>query len=516
MKLICCINSADEFTKLPRIPADASGYGLILHLISSKEGVIARINHEEAIRGLPSFKLLHLESEVGGQLAKTVDIRTDCGYVVLISDDPAQLARDFDHIVSLQSSLFEVVGDRSALLSECEPGDDEGPPVIGEQPSMPAAETETETETVSTEKEGQEPLHSPSVESQNVGHERLVRSSEGDAVPSKRNLFADSVSVMQGGASSGSSGRKAAGNTSSNENDEEDDEGDDDEDDDDEEEEEEEEEDDDGENDDEVGVELRDKKVESFAADSGKDVGNDGGDDDDATNKEGENESADLGEVIIEPNGEEDVVIQQEVGELQSDLSNTNMSQLATTETEQRVESDDDVRAYLKPEDNNNHQYQEVEIEDIAHGDDKASLATAEAAATEAAAAAGLYVGQSQPTIIPQSSVIDVDSNAVHSPQQQIRSHPTAEELKTLSEVYAPRSSPLTAADMGAFRDKLWTRLSGVLASVRERALSVQARYPQYIVPASRLAIRACLVLAAYLVAAYGSAILVPIVSEFM
>jgi hypothetical protein len=53
-------------------------------------------------------KLLHLESSVGDELVKTVDIRTDCGYVLLVHDDPDVIARDYDHIVSLQSTMFEI------------------------------------------------------------------------------------------------------------------------------------------------------------------------------------------------------------------------------------------------------------------------------------------------------------------------------------------------------------------------------------------------------------------------
>jgi hypothetical protein len=53
---------------------------------------------------------LSIEPAIGDHVTKTVDIRTDCGYVLQYHDDPEVVQRDFDYIVGLQSSLFEVAG----------------------------------------------------------------------------------------------------------------------------------------------------------------------------------------------------------------------------------------------------------------------------------------------------------------------------------------------------------------------------------------------------------------------
>ena len=51
---------------------------------------------------------LYLEAAVGDTIAKTVDIRTDSGYVLLQHDDDAVVQRDFDRIVELQHTIYEV------------------------------------------------------------------------------------------------------------------------------------------------------------------------------------------------------------------------------------------------------------------------------------------------------------------------------------------------------------------------------------------------------------------------
>jgi hypothetical protein len=81
---------------------------MIVHLISSVEGTVSRINHEEEIRSLPSFVHMHLEPGIGDAIVKTVNIRTDSGYVLLQHHDPEVVEADFRRVVELQSTIFEV------------------------------------------------------------------------------------------------------------------------------------------------------------------------------------------------------------------------------------------------------------------------------------------------------------------------------------------------------------------------------------------------------------------------
>mmetsp|Transcript_3744 Transcript_3744/g.5113 ORF Transcript_3744/g.5113 Transcript_3744/m.5113 type:complete len:186 (+) Transcript_3744:143-700(+) len=46
--------------------------------------------------------------DVGDRVSKTVDIRTDSGYVLLCNDNNAQLQSDFEYIIQLQKTMFDV------------------------------------------------------------------------------------------------------------------------------------------------------------------------------------------------------------------------------------------------------------------------------------------------------------------------------------------------------------------------------------------------------------------------
>lgn len=85
-------------------------FGRILHLISTVEGKVKFIHHTDEIKALDSTILLNVEPEVGDYVTKTVNIRTDCGYVLQCHDDLSTVEKDYDRIVSLQSTLFDVWG----------------------------------------------------------------------------------------------------------------------------------------------------------------------------------------------------------------------------------------------------------------------------------------------------------------------------------------------------------------------------------------------------------------------
>lgn len=98
----------DKFRALPERPRELKGAGRILHLISHVEGQVEAINYMDLIKGLPSTLHLSIEPEVGGNVVKTVDIRTDCGYVLQYHEDPDVVRQDFDTILALQPTLFDI------------------------------------------------------------------------------------------------------------------------------------------------------------------------------------------------------------------------------------------------------------------------------------------------------------------------------------------------------------------------------------------------------------------------
>lgn len=81
---------------------------MIVHLVSRQEGVITAVNHLDTIRALPSVLHVEVPLNVGDVLVRTVDIRTDAGYVLLAHDDEDVLSADYKRVLELQDSLFEV------------------------------------------------------------------------------------------------------------------------------------------------------------------------------------------------------------------------------------------------------------------------------------------------------------------------------------------------------------------------------------------------------------------------
>lgn len=89
-----------------------------MHLVSKKKGIVTKINHEEEINAMDSVQLLEIEPKVGGEVVETVNIRTDSGYVLLENVDSEALQRDYDKILELQETMFEVEGDGTMAQAE--------------------------------------------------------------------------------------------------------------------------------------------------------------------------------------------------------------------------------------------------------------------------------------------------------------------------------------------------------------------------------------------------------------
>ena len=97
-----------KFQSLPIYPIRKKSAGLILHLVSYREGLVTAINHLEEINELASVILVDLDVEIGQSIVKTVDIRTDFGYVLLCHESEEQVLKDFNYIVQLQRTMIEV------------------------------------------------------------------------------------------------------------------------------------------------------------------------------------------------------------------------------------------------------------------------------------------------------------------------------------------------------------------------------------------------------------------------
>lgn len=102
-----------QWDSLPVYPRTRA-YGAILHFVSHVEGTISRIRHDvlEEIEGLPSVMDMHVYPqflEVGNEIQKTIDIRSDTGWAHLMNDDKEEFRRDYQRLVELMKEMFEVV-----------------------------------------------------------------------------------------------------------------------------------------------------------------------------------------------------------------------------------------------------------------------------------------------------------------------------------------------------------------------------------------------------------------------
>ena len=74
-------------------------------LLSINESALMEIQQMESVLDLEIYGFF---LERGNQLKKTVDIRTDCGWVQMVNPDSEAFARDYDRIIELMPTFFEV------------------------------------------------------------------------------------------------------------------------------------------------------------------------------------------------------------------------------------------------------------------------------------------------------------------------------------------------------------------------------------------------------------------------
>lgn len=87
--------------------------GAVVHLVCYQEGELVEIKDEilNEIESLPSVYAMEIYDHfqiIGNHIQKTIDIRSDCGWVHLINDDQDQFKKDYDRIVELMPLMFVV------------------------------------------------------------------------------------------------------------------------------------------------------------------------------------------------------------------------------------------------------------------------------------------------------------------------------------------------------------------------------------------------------------------------
>ncbi|KAL7539664.1 hypothetical protein ACHAXR_010057 [Thalassiosira sp. AJA248-18] len=106
-----------QWDSIPALPTTRA-YGAIVHFVSHVEGNISCIRHDvlEEIDSLASVMDMHVYPqflEVGNDIQKTIDIRSDTGWAHLMNDNKDEFQRDYERLVELMKDMFEVDEDTS-------------------------------------------------------------------------------------------------------------------------------------------------------------------------------------------------------------------------------------------------------------------------------------------------------------------------------------------------------------------------------------------------------------------
>lgn len=100
-----------QWDEIPNVPSTRA-FAAIVHLVCYKEGEVINIRDDllEEIQNMDSVYAMEIYDNfaVGERIEKTVDIKSDSGWVHLINDDEEQFKKDYDRIVELMPEMFAV------------------------------------------------------------------------------------------------------------------------------------------------------------------------------------------------------------------------------------------------------------------------------------------------------------------------------------------------------------------------------------------------------------------------
>jgi hypothetical protein len=101
-----------QWDTLPILPRTLA-HGAIVHFVSFVEGKISRIRFDiltemEDLDSVMDLEVYPQFLEVGNEIQKTVDIRTDTGWAHLMNDDEEKFKSDYERLVELMKLMFEV------------------------------------------------------------------------------------------------------------------------------------------------------------------------------------------------------------------------------------------------------------------------------------------------------------------------------------------------------------------------------------------------------------------------
>lgn len=101
-----------DWDLIPHIPSKRMNAAMI-HLVNSKEGTLKCVNNDalyeiEAMASVGNMEVYNKFLNVGTKIHPTIDIKTDAGWIQLVNPDAEIFNADFQRIIELMPTLFEV------------------------------------------------------------------------------------------------------------------------------------------------------------------------------------------------------------------------------------------------------------------------------------------------------------------------------------------------------------------------------------------------------------------------
>jgi hypothetical protein len=101
-----------EWDLIPDIPTTRMN-ACMVHLVNSEHGTLKRVSEEalyeiEAMASVHNMEVYNNFLEVGAEIHPTIDIKSDAGWIQLVHPDKEIFETDFQRIIELMPTLFEV------------------------------------------------------------------------------------------------------------------------------------------------------------------------------------------------------------------------------------------------------------------------------------------------------------------------------------------------------------------------------------------------------------------------
>lgn len=103
----------EAFHVLPDEPTALLKHGCVVHFVSYTEGPVQSVNYLDEIKQLESYRSHSIYDRfvVGRECVRTIDIRSDAGWVRLCHEDPNIVQKDYERIKSMMPSMFTTEGE---------------------------------------------------------------------------------------------------------------------------------------------------------------------------------------------------------------------------------------------------------------------------------------------------------------------------------------------------------------------------------------------------------------------